>query len=776
MALPRAWTPEFALVPVDVAQRISSTVPLTSVLSKEEARRIRELCGKSPHIIVRSSVVDESIWERGTFCSVVVDCSSRRFASDLDDAAGRVVASADGRNVGFLIQRYVRGTQRGEFGNLYRISKSRDHWEINTTSDLGSRTTRRLNCQRDQAADPIKPLRVQTGLGWERLFGSIGAWLNNELLLGLKRRLNCEWVTDSHQYFIVQIDEEDEDVRGVNPFQVRIPYTIDPGGVSGEYLQRANAGSITNWDKLKVLNELWEPNAIHKPIFFTVRLRDLPDPSDEIGRGALERDFCNLIGRSGIIVRTSVKAGCDKEVNLPHTEGLLCPMAAARWCLKKAKELSDDWQLDNLAFVAHRFVAARASAWVRADPSSAMVEIHALWGLPDALQFCPYDIWEVHIPTEVATDYADYKSDILIPQSDGRWEYVRVKNELARYNCISSTVAKELGKRTASIATRLDRACHVMWFVGCTDANGKSFNLPWYWTNAHEAVPNRDRSGYQTYDITDEESLRRFLCRTGSRYREALALRPKNADLMRKNYFIESVGKAAKNSNIPVILYGSTLAHAYYILRTCGCIVVTPSEKAHSRIRNRVRLGKLVRDNVPEMIEKRREVNLTTRTDEKVKMGFLVGKLIEEAMEVRAAPTGGMKTEELGDLLEVLRAIAKSEGIGMDKVEVATDEKRRKSGGFDKGLVLLETGISPVGRVQNLDMELGLGELLEVRATEDSVDIPFTFFGFGEFDRPQTVMVEEFGVWLQITLRSDRVEVRVIRAPEQLELAFEEWA
>ena len=365
---------------------------------------------------------------------------------------------------------------------------------------------------------------------------------------------------------------------------------------------------------------------------------------------------------------------------------------------------------------------------------------------------------------------------MLIPQSDGRWEYVRVKNELARYNCISSTVAKELGKRTASIAKRLDRACHVMWFVGCTDANGKSFNLPWYWTNAHEAVHNRDRSGYQTYEINDEESLRKFLRRADSRYREALALRPKNADLMRNSDFIASVGKAAKNSQIPIILSGSTLAHAYYILRTCGCTVVTPSEKAHSRIRNRVRLGKLVRDYVPEMIEKRHEVNLTKRTDERVKMGFLMGKLVEEAMEVRAAPTGEMKIEELGDLLEILRAIAKSEGIGMDKVEVATDEKRRRSGGFDKGLVLLETGISPADRVQNFDMELGLGELLEVRATEDSVDIPFTFFGFGEFDRPQTVMVEEFGVWLQITLRSDRVEIRVIRAPEQLELAFEEWA
>ena len=773
LVLPRPWTPQFALVSVSDVKSISTTNPLTTVLGKQNVCRIRELRGTTSHIIVRSSVVGESIWERGTYCSVDVDCSTGEFISNLDEAARQVISSVGGRNVAFLIQRYVHRTQRGEFGNLYRISKSRDHWEVNTLSDSGGRTLTRLNSQRDQAADPDQPLVVQTALARERLFGSIGAWLNNELLLGRRQRLNCEWVTDNHYYYIVQIDEEDEDVQGVNPFQIRTPYTDEPPGISGTYLQRADVEVIGAWDKLQVLNELWEPEAVHKPIFFTVRLSDLPNNVDSRGLAALEDDFGNLIGRSGIIVRTSVAAGKDKVVNLPRTEGL-CPRAAATWCVSTAATLANDTNLGDLAFVAHRFVAARASAWVRADPKNPMVEIHALWGLPDALQFCPYDTWEIHVPTGVATDYTDYKSDMLIPKQNGEWDYVRVKNELARYNCISTGVAKELAMRSAAIAERLGRACHVMWFVGCTAASGKSFNLPWYWTEAHEALPNRDRTGHRIQIVGDEESLRSFVDRKVVKSKEALLLRPKDINLMRDSRFIAAVGRAAKDANVPVILSGSTLAHAYYILRTSGCTVITPSEKAHSRVRHKVRLGKLVRDRIPAMIDMRREINWTRRTSESVKKGFLVGKLIEEAMEVRNARTPQQKTEELGDLLEIVRSMAKAERIAVGEVEDATERKRQKVGGFDQGFVLLETGISPSDRVHGFDSDLGMGDVVAIRVAEDTVQIPFAFFGFIDFDRPRSIIFDDLGIWLQVTLRSDRIEIRMVRGPEQLGLPFDQ--
>ncbi|MEO6782722.1 MAG: hypothetical protein ABI196_17790, partial [Bradyrhizobium sp.] len=67
-----------------------------------------------------------------------------------------------------------------------------------------------------------------------------------------------------------------------------------------------------------------------------------------------------------------------------------------------------------------------------------------LWGLPDALQYCPYDIWEVHVPTNVATEFTDYKSNMLIARDNGEWEYVRIKNKLGRSLSIGRREAIEI--------------------------------------------------------------------------------------------------------------------------------------------------------------------------------------------------------------------------------------------------------------------------------------------------------------------------------------------
>ena len=769
LTLPRSWTPAFALVSIEEAGRISPNNPFAFVLGESQVDRIRALAGQSTNIIVRSSVVGESIWDRGTYRSVNVDCSSDDFVLYLNIAAQCVINSAPEGSVGFLIQRFVEPTNRGEFGNVYRISKTRDHWEVSTVNRDGSTTRQRLNCQRDQAADPETPLKIRPRVTQERLFGEIGAWLNNELLLGKRQRLNCEWVTDNHDIYIVQIDEEDEDIGGVNPFQVRISTATQPDSSGGSFLNRADGAIVQEWDKLEVLNELWEQSATHKPSLFILPLSELPEKNYADGRESLETDFRQLIGAAGIIVRTSVRAGSEKMPNLPRSEGL-SPEAAAKWCFATADELSGDYNISNLAFVAHRFVASRASAWARADPNDPIVEIHALWGLPDALQFCPFDIWEVHVPTSVATDYPEYKSDMLMSKPDGSWTYERVKNEMARHNCISSTEAKDLADRSAAIAKQLGRSCHIMWFVGCVDEVGTTFNLPWYWTQAHRTELNHDRTKYQVITISGHNSLRKFKERQATGVRQALALSPSEPNLMRDNDFINDVGTAAKEADIPVILSGSTLAHAYYLLRTRGCAVVTTSVKVHSRIRRRVKLGKLVRDNIPSKIGERQEANSSKIISGNVKKGFLISKLIEEAMEVRSAFDKSQKTEELADLFEVLSALAKADDVSFQSIKEAADLKRRTAGGFDKGLLLLETGIVSSERGRSFDIERVGGEVLLDQTSHDTIEIPFSFFGFMELDHPCSILLEHFGVWLQVSLRADRIEVKLVRGSEQLDL------
>ncbi|KQM14849.1 nucleoside triphosphate pyrophosphohydrolase [Novosphingobium sp. Leaf2] len=772
LAIPRAWTPPFALIPAALASTAADT---DGWLDKILLTKLGEIAGPQKRLLIRSSVVGESIWDRGTFetCGLEVDDDSTIFGGQLVEAIGKVLASTGGRETGVMIHRHIRPTAQGEFGNLQRISKTRDHWEIAVREADGLTLRQRVNSQRDQAKEPEAPLAIRSGLARERLFGGIGAWLNNELLRGRSQRLNCEWITDNNAYYLVQIDEEDEDLSGVNPFQVRIPPAVRPAANSGAYFRLAEGEALRAWDKLEVLEQLWEPDAFHKPTLFYAPLSALPTRLTQSVEKRLENDFRTLIGKSGIVVRTSVSAGANKITNLPRSE-CLDPITAARWVIKHARELRRANPDTQFAFVAHRFVASRSSAWARAEPASPVVEINSLWGLPDALQYCPYDIWEVHVPTGHATDYPEYKSDMLISQPDGGWEYVRVKNELARSNSILSAEAKDIALRSAQIAERLGRACHIMWFVGCLDTDGTTFNVPWYWTEAHDAdhdpAKNPDRNSYRVFTVSDRRTLQQFVSWKGPRTKQALALRPNDLNLMRDNSFIEAVGAAAHTAQVPIILSGSTLAHAFYQLRKIGCSVVTPTEKDHSRVRRAANLGKLVRDKIPNRIAQRHEMQIARQISGNIRKGFLISKLIEEALEVREASNDAQTREELADLFEVFRAIAKAEGVSLEAVEQAADEKKRKAGGFEEGHILLQTGITGSDRNVLADWERGIGEVLSGRSAEDVAEVPFSFFGFMEMDHPHSIYFDQLGIRLDIVLRADRLELRLTPGPQQLGL------
>jgi predicted house-cleaning noncanonical NTP pyrophosphatase (MazG superfamily) len=251
---------------------------------------------------------------------------------------------------------------------------------------------------------------------------------------------------------------------------------------------------------------------------------------------------------------------------------------------------------------------------------------------------------------------------MLIALEDGKWEYVRIKNELARNLSIGRRGAFDIAKRSLSISRNLGKPCHVIWFVGCVDEAGVRFNIPWYWTEAHPTELNQDRTRYEMVDVSDFASLKAFKNFRGSRPRQAIQLRP-TPDRMRDNVFISSVGAAAKAAGVPVILHGSTLAHAYYQLRREDCAIITPGEKDRSRVRRSINFGKLVRDKIPTRIAARGEAETTLKLPGEVIKGFLIGKLIEEAMEVRQAGTPTEKTAELADLYEVVRALASSENV-----------------------------------------------------------------------------------------------------------------
>ena len=93
---------------------------------------------------------------------------------------------------------------------------------------------------------------------------------------------------------------------------------------------------------------------------------------------------------------------------------------------------------------------------------------------------------------------------------------------------------------------------------------------------------------------------------------------------------------------------------------------------------------KLVRDRIPEIIEKEgRPFGTSTVTGDGL-LFYLDKKLDEEIGEFRES----RDPEELADVMEVVFAMAASLGVSEKELMDIRCEKKEKRGGFEKGIVL----------------------------------------------------------------------------------------
>jgi predicted house-cleaning noncanonical NTP pyrophosphatase (MazG superfamily) len=310
-----------------------------------------------------------------------------------------------------------------------------------------------------------------------------------------------------------------------------------------------------------------------------------------------------------------------------------------------------------------------------------------------------------------------------------------------------------------------------MWFIGSVDENGQSFNMPWYWTPAHSVV-NHDRHRRHPFVVRNHQSLQALTEANFDKSQYMIVLRPDHQDLFRDNFFLEEVAQQAERHNMLIDLEGSTLAHAYYLLNRLGCTVVASSEKDHLRVRKNVSFGKLVRDKIPARIAARQELEATKTVPRSTLQSFLIGKVLEEALEVREGETTQERCVELADVIEIVRALATLDGLSLVEIIAAADAKRDKLGGFESGKVLLRTGIGGPGQTA-INFDPSSAQVLSREVGPDTVELPFTFFGFAEIDQPRTIQFSELGISLEVTLKSDRLSLRLMREPQQLDLPLD---
>ena len=101
--------------------------------------------------------------------------------------------------------------------------------------------------------------------------------------------------------------------------------------------------------------------------------------------------------------------------------------------------------------------------------------------------------------------------------------------------------------------------------------------------------------------------------------------------------------------------------------------------------------NKLVRDKIPENIRTGGERVLSVKLERGILLDALRSKLVEEALEAKDAQDEEQIMEELADVEQIICSILSQIGRPREELEQMRMKKQEKRGGFDEGLVLIET-------------------------------------------------------------------------------------
>ncbi len=102
----------------------------------------------------------------------------------------------------------------------------------------------------------------------------------------------------------------------------------------------------------------------------------------------------------------------------------------------------------------------------------------------------------------------------------------------------------------------------------------------------------------------------------------------------------------------------------------------------------RTQHDKLVRDRIPEILNRRGVPHLTRTAGSEELAGLLLAKLDEEVAELRSAATDEAALDELADIVEVVRSLARVHGASAVVLEDRREAKAAERGSLEAGLVL----------------------------------------------------------------------------------------
>src|SRR5262249_29948568 len=138
-------------------------------------------------------------------------------------------------------------------------------------------------------------------------------------------------------------------------------------------------------------------------------------------------------------------------------------------------------------------IPAAAAAFSLAIPTSSRVRIDALWGLPDGLQSCAHDSYELRAYGGGSiTRKIRYKGTFLSAQND-KWELRPLSAPYDWSSSLPESSVRRIAELSKAIAKMVARPVQIMWFARLASNSGHPDPLPWRFTT--EQAPSQVDSG-----------------------------------------------------------------------------------------------------------------------------------------------------------------------------------------------------------------------------------------------------------------------------------------
>jgi predicted house-cleaning noncanonical NTP pyrophosphatase (MazG superfamily) len=708
-ALPKAWTLPFILVSSDLCSAYRTSQHPADLLRPWAARIISELpkagIASDKDLWIRSSGTRETIADRGKFHSESCHQTVDAICSALEKCLGSTADAAADESLYFVVQQAVLPvTAKGHLSNERQYFKENRDW-LGEVEGAATHTNFQIHIRnwRNGIVSPEEKsyLECPTPSLLSDKLKPVAKWGTTN-----SRRIHFEWVCDKKNIYIVQADEASASTGFVPPKdQDKHKATSQKNLKFIRLIDDTHAAKFNKINNVAIYRKLGLPSC---PIYvlddqhiFNAILDDVP-PSELLGD-------LNLLCEHSLIIRTDLDTSDQKKQQLLPRISVRKPEQAIQFLKDTLKKLRAEDTAEPIAFIFHNFVPARSSAFAYAAPSQRRVFIETLWGLPEGLYYNSHDRIVIDVKktfgnissedkAKFSIEYKErFKGFCVAPDESGEWVRKRIAEPYDWSKVINNDGSiREIALQSRRIADEVGHPISIMWFIDVPSAFSSSPIFPWH-HEAHEKPSGKknSRRAKTPLDKTlvinttnDVEALKKASEKNDKRIRQ-IRLAPTENSLLRDKSLLKTVGECAVKIDAVIFLEGGTLSHAYYqLLQTKAQIDIAEPFELEEETQQ---YNKLVRDGILNKIDKAGESFKYTKLPTNEHIQALKNKLVEESIEALDALDRDQIIQELADIEEVIDAILVKLGATRKELKAAQKKKNESVGGFNEGIVLLET-------------------------------------------------------------------------------------